>query len=78
MKSEAELQRAHDLLVGLITDPQLNKKMSREVDAMVRASADVLCWALDHSHNRNFAKNLAELEAALAQLGYFLNKGGRG
>jgi hypothetical protein len=68
LRDEAEIVRAHDLLVAILTEtPAI--EMSDEVRLGMKAAADVLCWALHHDHNDNFATNLQTLEDELAKYG---------
>ena len=64
MKAEWELQRAHD--VPLELDPK-NK-------LLLSAAPDVLCWALEHGHNKKFAENLTRFEDEASELGYLLER----
>jgi hypothetical protein len=73
MKSEAEIIRAHDALVGLLL-----QEVPLEIDARIRmamhAQADVLCWVLEHDHNKNFGRNLEGLLKRLEAAGYVLHR----
>ena len=65
-----EIQRAHDLLVSLITDDTLRAQVVNPAHhERLSIAADVLCWALHHDHNRVFAENLAAFEQRMKQLG---------
>jgi hypothetical protein len=72
MKTEAEIQKAHDILVEIILNrvPNPFPPKTRE---LLMARMDVLCWALDHDHNKSFEENLEKIQKFLAQLGYSLN-----
>lgn len=78
-KTAAEVQRAHDLLVGIIVDDELRALMLNHRDdlKLVSAATDVLCWLLGHAHNQEFAKNLEAFERAMLQQGYILNDTGK-
>jgi hypothetical protein len=67
----AEVQQAHDRLVAVILG-EVPNPFEGDIETMLIASADVLCWVLNHGHNRNFAKNLAAMDAYLASQGYEL------
>ena len=64
-----QLQRAHDLLVGILLKEVPNPGFDEKY---IHAAADVLCWALNHDHNIAFDQNLKRLEGALAERGFFL------
>ena len=71
MRTEAEIQRAHDLLTSIITRPRLMKNVIHTDDRnILTATCDVLCWVLQHEHNGSFAHNISGLEKALKGLGY--------
>jgi len=68
MRDEAEVQRAHDMLAGIILGevplPLPNDKLC--------CAIDVLCWVLRHDHNDSFAKNLMIIEMLAAEAGFVL------
>lgn len=64
-----EVQRAHDLLVGIILLPGPAKPPPDMI-----AAADVLCWVLKHDHNKTFAGNLVALETFMHSAGYSLEE----
>lgn len=57
LRSLCQVQCAHDLLTGIILEPLMCPKPGPERTALIIA-ADVLCWALQHDHNKSFEKNL--------------------
>lgn len=76
VRSAEQLQRAHDLLVTVLFDKQLQQELMGEDDPerrlsfeAINASASVLCWVLGHP-NHNFAHNLIRLEARVVAAGY--------
>lgn len=73
MRSEAEIQRAHDILLGFILD-DVPAILSPKVKTSMRCAADVLCWALEHDHNQAFEKNLAELATTAERFGFVLKE----
>jgi hypothetical protein len=74
MRSELEIQRAHDLLIGIaLGDAQV--PLTLEMRLILHASADALCWALEHDHNPNFENVLQELEALAKHRGFALIPG---
>ena len=70
MRSDSEVQRAHDVLVGLILDPTLMKKvfLFHHKEQLI-AYADALCWCLLHTHNESFGNHLEDIERRLRELG---------
>lgn len=65
MRTEDEIQEAHDLLVGLVLgEARLQEGWTPESKAAVHSAADVLCWVLKHDHNRTFEGNLEKLRKA--------------
>jgi len=65
IRDERQIQRAHDILVGVIrgeTPPILMDEAGRNG---MQAAIDTLCWVLHHDHNPAFSDNLAKVEAAL-------------
>lgn len=73
MRSELEIQRAHDMLIALILREVPNPLSPESIHAL-RVACDVLCWALEHDHNDTFGRHLAGLEQALASAGFKLEK----
>ena len=71
MKAEKEIQRAHDLLTGVLLG-DADVPMSDEARRGLYFAADVLCWVLEHDHNQQFSVNMSALEAKLARMGYGL------
>lgn len=73
MKTELEIQRAHDILVEIILKRAPNPF---EEDAMpfLLANAAVLCWILDHDHNPAFGENLVKIQSWLLNHGYEIQK----
>jgi hypothetical protein len=71
MRSIDEVQRAHDLIVSVLTgtkDLRLRIVNTEKVNLMI-AAVDALCWVLGHDHNATFATNLANLEYLLREEG---------
>lgn len=81
MKTQDEIQRAHDQLSSIIIGECPNpcnpekpfKGESLEERCLVEQCA-VLCWILGHDHNATFGKNLATLDAWLAERGFVLER----
>ncbi len=72
MKTQDQIQRAHDVVIPILSGQIL--KLDPGTELAVRAAADVLCWALEHEHNTAFEDNLGRLEAAAAAAGFFMEK----
>lgn len=70
MKTELEIQRAHDILVEIILKRVPNPFPGAE--QFIIANADVLCWILNHDHNTTFRDNLAKIETYLEHQGLIL------
>lgn len=71
MKSEKEIQRAHDVLIGVILREAKVEASEGDKQRLV-ACCNVLCWVLEHEHNPGFAKLLGEVERAIYAAGYRL------
>ena len=71
MRTEDEVQRAHDTLVDIVLEPRLMNivGLSPEEEKIVIGNLDVLCWLLGHDHNQTFANNLRLVEKRLAEQG---------
>ena len=76
MRTEDELQQAHDALVGVILRdapfPDVGLSM-RDFNLM----AQVLCWVMHHDHNTQFALTLERIRADLRAQGFELAEGAR-
>jgi hypothetical protein len=71
IRSEAEIQRAHDLLTGMLEETEIMKHWeSTETVHICQALRDALCWILKHDAGGTFETNLTRLEAATKELGY--------
>ena len=74
MKSQQEIQLAHDLTVGILLNDMPNPF---EDDMPLRYMADVLCWVLEHDHNTSFAKNLAVIKTSAEDAGFKIVNAGQ-
>lgn len=81
MKTQAEIQRAHDILISVIVGDVLNplnptKKFdgSTADERVLMETAATLCWVLEHDHNPTFGKNLDFINQRLEVLGYKLER----
>ena len=74
MRDRTELQRAHDILVGIILRevpfPEVGLTM-RDLNLM----ACVLCWVLKHEHNVQFEQHVKRITEALAGAGFIITRG---
>jgi len=69
MRTQAEIQRAHDELLGLIMNRipvELNAQELRQMGQL----ASVLCWVLEHGCTDVFEVYLAEVEKRAAAVGF--------
>ncbi len=73
MKSQADAQRAHDMLMAVILGDIPIRPAAADRSALAQA-VGVLCWLLEHEHNGAFANSLAALDADAAAAGYTLNR----
>ena len=74
MRTFDEVQRAHDMLVGIILGHIENPFIDRSSESL-QAAADVLCWILKHNHNETFAQNLLHIEDYCATNGIAITRG---
>lgn len=72
----AEIQRAHDILVGVVLGEVLLDDPLASNPGL-RGALDALCWVLRHTHNTAFATNLATIERECQDRGYVLLDRGR-
>ena len=69
-----QVQLAHDVLVGIILEPDLCPPPASSERKALICAADVLCWVLQHDHNVTFAKNLKAYLAYAEEKGFSFNK----
>lgn len=74
MRSQQEIQKAHDLLGGVILGEVPWPMKAESERNCLRACASCLCWVLEHDHNLEFPEWLKLIEAELFKLGYRLEK----
>lgn len=72
MRSEIEVQRAHDLLLGILLEEVPKPYDGPAMGAAISASAHVLCWVLEHDHDKevSFKQLLELLDGRLKEMGY--------
>lgn len=75
MKSQAEIQRAHDQLAA-IGRGEIKLNLPPHILDAVRCQCSVLCWILDHEHNPTFANALKSLDELALSCGYVLENHG--
>ena len=70
MKSECEIDQAHDLLTQIVSDkfPEVAAELDQETRDAVDRVKDALCWVL--GHESAFAHNLDRLTNLVEGLGY--------
>ena len=69
MRTRDEIQRAHDILSGVILYTDLSEHVDEEMLRAITMRLDALCWILRHDHNDRFQELLELVEAHLAALG---------
>jgi hypothetical protein len=69
MRSRDEIQRAHDVLVQVVTNPVIRAVVidPNDLDDLVR-NLEPLCWVLRHDDNRTFGQNLAAVENRVREI----------
>ena len=73
MRSELQIQEAHDILVAVILK-QVDLGVSLQAKSAIIAAASALCWVLEHDHNLEFPRNLAHLRAEAEKRGFVLGR----
>jgi hypothetical protein len=73
MKSQDEIQIAHDRLIGILLG-EAPVSINEKTRQIMTANVDVLCWVLNHDHNETFANNLEWAKRETARLGISLVK----
>jgi hypothetical protein len=68
MKTQDEIQRAHDILAAIILKEVPLQVKDEQMEGLL-GSADVLCWMLEHEHNKSFQENLKRIEDAFQKMG---------
>jgi len=75
LRTQDEIQRAHDVLMALIDADDIMATMPIGNGVAAAYSLDVLCWVLGHDSNDLFSKLLARVESKLAEYGQVKRKG---
>lgn len=75
MKTQIQIQRAHDMLLAMILR-EVPIHLTEEHKKTISLTASVLCWVLEHDHNPMFGQLLAELEHIATDADYGLEFGG--
>ena len=73
IRSVKEIQRAHDLLVGILLG-DLGEPPPGEIGESMQLAAAVLCWVLRHDHNLSFERFLAKTEDETKKAGFDLRQ----
>ncbi len=74
MKSQDQIQAAHDRLTAIITSEVPNPYPDDPEFVKLRIACDVLCWCLNHDHNTSFGDNLTLIDAFLELQGIGLRR----
>jgi hypothetical protein len=79
MKSENEIQRAHDILCAVALE-EIPVNISAEHKRSLTAALDALCWVLGHGEDEHgckacFGNNLEAIEREAHRLGFTLKLG---
>jgi hypothetical protein len=70
MKTQAEIQKAHDILHFLTADPDRPVMLNKEAAIAAHAVHDALGWILGFDCGVTFAENLKSIQQGLRELGY--------
>lgn len=71
MRDQLEVQKAHDLFVGVAKGDAPNPFQFEDTALVI---ADVLCWVLEHTHNKTFQTNFERAESWLEGRGFSLHR----
>ena len=69
VRSKDDIHKAHDMLSAIILG-DVPSPWGLPIPPEIIAAQDILCWVLNHEHNRQFADNLKAAEGFLADQGY--------
>jgi len=72
MRTREEVQRAHDILAGLILKPDIAARLDEDARRLIVMNLDVLCWVLCHDHNLSFPGMLKVIEDSMTAMGFGL------
>lgn len=68
-----QIQMAHDMLVPIVLGDFTLPGLSEEDRLHLQHRLDVLCWVLEHDHNRSFSVTLNNVQAGLMEMGIVLS-----
>jgi hypothetical protein len=71
MRSKDEIQRVHDMLLPMLMG-EVPRVWRPEDEKLFHVVADVLCWVLEHGHNKAFTETITNVERELVARGYKL------
>lgn len=74
LRSEDEIQAAHDRLVAIMLGEIPYPYQNRYALTKLEAAASVLCWILGHEHNTSFGENLERIDRFMRAEGYELTE----
>lgn len=60
MKTEDQIQRAHDIIASVLLQPT-----PRQFEGQLRATVEALSWVLEHGDNQGFQTGLESIEQQL-------------
>ena len=73
MKTQLQIQRAHDVLLAYVLD-EVPVQVTQEQRNSLAQFACTLCWVLDHDHQPKFNEVLAELEKTIESVGGIIER----
>ena len=81
-KALQDVQKAHDVLLAVISKPELSKKIHRKMSGVsyrtfkssLIENAIILCWLLGHESGEIFEGRLRAIESFAKELGYELEE----
>ncbi len=76
LRAAVEIQRAHDLLRGILLG-ETPLDVSPFEQPVLTSALDALCFVLKHDHNQTFAGNLERMERLLREAGVELVDSGQ-
>lgn len=71
MKTQDEIQKAHDILVAVLLG---EIDVGATGNEHLNIAATVLCWVLEHEHNHTFQDILKDIDDEARSRGYVLEK----
>ena len=75
MKNRNEIQKMHDKLIAVLLNEVPSPFVGPDAHKAMTACTNVLCWVLDHDHNRAFQDLIDDLDAFLLDCGVVVVEG---